>query len=446
MTRIKGSMTQEDLGIFSQRYQANPVLQATRHAIARGGLQSAAFCQEAVRDIRHLFSLDIKTLPVSNQKATGRCWLFAALNLLRENIAGQYKLDEFELSHNYMAFWDKFEKINYFLDIVLETLDEPTDGRIITWLMSSFQDGGQWDMFVNLARKYGVVPKQAMPETFNSEATGNLNYIINTMLRKDAAELRRLYKAGASAEKLHGRRREMVGNLYGTLCQCFGEPPKTFTWEITDKDGQFSRFSDLTPLDFYHRFVTLLLEDMVSIIHAPTRDKPFGKTFTVRFINNVVGGKPILYLNLDMPDLKELVLRQMQAGELVWFGSDVGHCGDRELGAWFSDLYDYAGILGLDLTMSKEDSLDYRHSAMNHAMVLTGVNLEDGRPDRWRIENSWGDERGKKGYYVADDGWFDAYVYQAVIDRKYLSAGQLAALEQKPIELEPWDPMGTLAD
>ena len=439
-------LTQDDLDAFSQSYQDNPVLQATGRAVARVGLPGASFRNEALRDIRHLFSLDIKTMAVSNQKATGRCWLFAALNLLRENIAAQYNLEEFELSHNYMAFWDKYEKINYFLDVVLQTLDEPTDGRLVTWLTGSFQDGGQWDMFVNLVRKYGVVPKQAMPETFNSEATGHLNYVINTMLRKSAAELRRLHRDGASAEDLDGRRREIVSALYGTLCQCFGEPPRTFTWEFSDKDRNFSRFNDLTPLDFYRRFVTLPLEDMVSIIHAPTQDKPFGKTFTVRFINNVVGGKPILYLNLDMPDLKALVLRQMQAGEIVWFGSDVGHFGDRDLGAWFNDLYDYKGVLGLDLAMSKEDRLDYRQSAMNHAMVLTGVNLEDDKPNRWRIENSWGEERGKKGYYVADNLWFDDYVYQAVIDRKYLSAEQLAALEQKPIELEPWDPMGTLAD
>ena len=164
------NLTQDDHNAFSERFQTNPVLQATGHAIAHVGLPGAAFRNEALRDIRHLFSLDIKTMPVSNQKATGRCWLFAALNLLRENIAGTHKLEEFELSQNFMAFWDKYEKINYFLDLVLQTLEEPTDGRVITWLMGSFQDGGQWDMFVNLVRKYGVVPKQAMPETFNSEA------------------------------------------------------------------------------------------------------------------------------------------------------------------------------------------------------------------------------------------------------------------------------------
>ncbi len=439
-------ITQEDLQAFADQYHGNAVKQATAHAIARSGLTASAYRNQAKREIRHIFSLEIKTMPVTNQKASGRCWLFAGLNLLREDVAKQYKLEEFELSQVYMAFWDKFEKINYFLDTVLETVDEPSAGRMVTWLMDSYADGGQWDMFVNLVRKYGVVPKQAMPETFHSEATGVFNAVINTKLRKNAAELRRMHRSGASAASLAERKKAMVAELYGTLCQCFGEPPRIFDWEFTDKDEQYTCYKDLTPLDFAARFISLPLDDMVSVIHAPTQDKPFGRTFTVRYINNVIGGRPIFYLNLDMPDLKALVLRQMQAGEVVWFGSDVSHYGDREAGAWFSNLYDYEGVLDLDLQMSKEDMLDYRQSAMNHAMVLTGVNLQDGKPNRWKIENSWGDERGKKGYYIADDGWFDRYVYQAVVNKKYLSDEQRAALAQKPIVLEPWDPMGTLAD
>ena len=446
MKQTASSLSAEDILTFTAQYRNNPVRCATAHAIARGGLNAAAFQNQALRDIRHVFSLEIKTMPATNQKASGRCWLFAGLNLLREQVARQYKLEEFELSQNYLAFWDKFEKINYFLETVLETLDEPSDGRLISWLMTSFQDGGQWDMFVNLVRKYGVVPKQTMPETFHSEATGACNALINTRLRRCAAELRRLYRAGMPQTGLAGRKKDMVGDLYGVLCQFFGEPPRRFDWEYTDKDSQYACFRDLTPLDFTARFVALNLDDYVSIIHAPTQDKPFGRTYTVRYINNVVGGRDILYLNLDMPAFKDLVLRQLQSGEVVWFGSDVGHDGDRETGAWFSNLYDYCGILDLELDMTKEDMLDYRQSAMNHAMVLTGTNLLDGKPNRWKIENSWGDERGKKGYFVADDGWFDRYVYQAVIRRSLLSDEQRQALEQKPIVLEPWDPMGTLAD
>lgn len=442
----QGQITRKDIERYAKAYHQDPVKPVTAHAIARSGLQAAAFRNESLREIRPVFSIDIKTMPVTNQKASGRCWLFAGLNLLRENVANQFNLEEFELSQNYLAFWDKFEKANYFLESVLQTLDEPTEGRLVSWLMTSYQDGGQWDMFVNLVDKYGVVPKQAMPETFHSEGTGIFNYILNTKLRQGAAELRRLYRSGAEPDQLADYKQTVVAALYGTLCQCFGEPPATFTWEFVDKDKQYFCHPDLTPQDFCRRFITLQLDETVSIIHAPTQDKPFGRTFTVKYINNVVGGKPILYLNMAMPDFKQLVLKQMQDGQVVWFGSDVGHGGDRESGAWFSDLYDYEGILGLDLSLSKEDMLDYRHSAMNHAMVLTGVNLADGQPNRWKIENSWGDKNGQKGYYIANDSWFDRYVYQAVIQKKYLTDEQLKALETKPIELEPWDPMGTLAD
>ncbi len=443
MTR--GELTPDDLSAFAQSYRQDPVKPMTAHAIAKSGLQAAAFRNDVLRDIRHVFSVEIKTMPVTNQKATGRCWLFAGLNLMREDIARQFKLEEFELSQNYLAFWDKFEKANLFLESVLDTLDEPSDGRLVSWLMTSYADGGQWDMLLNLVGKYGVVPKQAMPETYHSEGSRVLNYIVSTKLRQGAATLRRLHREGLNREALAGRKRDMVAELYGLFCQSYGEPPQSFTWEFTDKDGNYQVFSDLTPLAFYRRFVTLPLQETVSVIHAPTADKPYGRTYTVKFINNVVGGRPVCYLNMDMAELKSLVLRQMLDGHVVWFGSDVGHAGDSSQGAWFDRLYDYEGILGFDLSMSKADMLDYRHSAMNHAMVLTGVNLQDGRPNRWKIENSWGDKNGQKGYYVADDAWFDRYVYQAVIYKRYLSDEQRQALEQKPIELEPWDPMGTLA-
>lgn len=441
-----GSITSEDIQRFSRAYHDDAIKPITAHAIAKGGLQAASLNNEALRDIRHVFSIDIKTMPVTNQKASGRCWLFAGLNLLREDIARQFNLEEFELSQNYLAFWDKFEKANYFLESVLKTLDEPTDGRLVTWLMTSYQDGGQWDMFINLVEKYGVVPKQAMPETHHSENTRVFNDVINTKLRQGAARIRALSKEGVPTEKLVKQKKEMVAELYGTLCQCFGEPPETFDWECVDKDKQYHVFTDLTPKTFYQRFVTLPINDYVSIIHAPTQDKPFDRTYTVRYLNNVVGGRSILYLNMEMPDFKELVLKQMKDNQVVWFGSDVAYEGDRERGAWFNGLYDYEGILGLDLMMSKADALDYRNSAMNHAMVLTGVNLKDGKPNRWKIENSWGDKNGEKGYYVANDAWFDRYVYQAVVHKRYLNDKQRKALEGKPIELEPWDPMGTLAD
>jgi bleomycin hydrolase len=237
----------------------------------------------------------------------------------------------------------------------------------------------------------------------------------------------------------------MLGRIYGFLCSCYGEPPRTFDFEYVDKDGNYAIEKGYTPKTFAEKYVGNLLQETVSIIHAPTKDKPYHKTFTIRYLGNVVGGKDVKHLNLTMDEFKAAIIAQLQDGEVVWFGSDVGKYGDREKGFWDDLSFNDELLTGLDLAISKEDALDYGFSAMNHAMVITGVNLEDGKPNRWKIENSWGDEKGKKGYYICSDTWFDQYVFQAAVQKKYL--GKLASLaDQKPVELDPWDPMGTLAD
>jgi len=236
----------------------------------------------------------------------------------------------------------------------------------------------------------------------------------------------------------------MLGKIYAFLCVCYGEPPERFDFEYTDKDHVYHLDKDLTPKTFQERYIDMKLSDYVSIIHAPTQDKPFDRCYTVQYLGNVTEGNPVLYLNLTMPEFKELVIRQLQAGEPVWFGSDVGHFGDRTGGIWDDQSFDYTALTGLSFGLTKEQRLDYRASAMNHAMVITGVNLRDGKPNRWKIENSWGDEKGKKGYYAASDSWFDGYVFQAVIAKK--SLGEKAGLlKAEPEVLHPWDPMATLA-
>ena len=212
-----------------------------------------------------------------------------------------------------------------------------------------------------------------------------------------------------------------------------------------DKDGNYAIEKGYTPQAFCTKYVGNLLDETVSVIHAPTADKPYHETFTIKLLGNVVGGKPVKHLNLTMDELKAAIIRQLEAGKVVWFGSDVGKFGEREAGIWDNQCFNTELVSGLDLKISKEDSLNYWFAAMNHAMVITGVNLNDGKPTRWKIENSWGDKNGKKGYYICSDAWFDDYVFQAAIEKEYL--GDLAALADKePIELDPWDPMGTLAD
>jgi len=305
---------------------------------------------------------------------------------------------------------------------------------------TGIQDGGQWDMFVSLVEKYGLVPKDAMEETANSSSTKTMNQFINLKLRQYVA-LSRKNKSNKEEYK-----KQTLKDLYGFLISNFGNPPKTFDFEYVDKDSNYHLDENLTPKTFFNDYIGDILKDYVSIINAPTDDKPFNKTYTVQYLGNVTEGRQIKYLNLEMKDLKEKVLQQLNDDEVVWFGSDVSHYGDRELGVWADERYDYQNIFRLDFELDKASMLDYGHSQMNHAMVITGYAKKNDLPTKYKIENSWGDKSGKKGYFLASDSWFDKYVYQAVINKKYLTEEQLMIWEEKAIELKPWDPMGSLAD
>ena len=392
------------------------------------------------------FSIDIPTLPVANQKHTGRCWLFAATNVLREHIANRLNLERFELSQSYLAFWDKFERANYFLESIIETADLPADDRTVAFVLNTgVHDGGQWDMFANIVRKYGVVPKDAYGETFQSSNSRSMNSVLNRNMKVCAVKLRRMVNAGASEADIQAEKARMLDKAYSFLCACYTEPPRAFDFEYVDRDGRYHIETGYTPQTFCEKYVGDLLDRTVSVINAPTADKPFHKTFTIKMLGNVVGGRPVKHLNLTMDEMKAAIIRQLEAGKVVWFGSDVGKFGEREKGVWDDQSFNAGLLTGLDLTISKEDSLNYWFSAMNHAMVITGVNLQDGKPTRWKIENSWGGEHGEKGYYICSDSWFNEYVFQAAIEKEYL--GDLAEFaKQEPIQLNPWDPMGTLAE
>ena len=439
-------VTKKELAAWSKAYAADEKLQVATMALAKSPLNDVSWVSRSADRMRQRFSLELKTLEVTNQKHSGRCWLFAAANVLREKIAGELKLEHFELSQSYLAFWDKFERCNYFLESILDTADLPTDDRTVSFILATgVHDGGQWDMFANIVNKYGVVPKDVFDETWQSSNSKDMNHVLNRFLKICAARLRRMVAAGKSEKEIKAAKEEMLGKAYGFLCACYGEPPKSFDFEYVDRDGGYHLVKDLTPVSFFEKYVGDLLEKTVSIINAPTKDKPWHKTYTIRYLGNVVGGKQVKHLNLKMDEFKAAIIAQLQAGKVVWFGSDVGKFGEREQGIWDDQMFNASLLTGLDLAISKEDALDYGFSAMNHAMVITGVNLEDGKPTRWKIENSWGDEKGKKGYYICSDTWFDEYVYQAAVEKEYL--GGLAPLaDQKPVELDPWDPMGTLAD
>ena len=444
---MDSSISQNLLDQFEQHFEENPKNKIAMNAAVSCGINASAKNYQVERAVTHDFSISLEQGEITNQKRSGRCWMFAALNCMRFQVMKKLNLETFELSQSYTLFYDKLEKANYFLESILDTLEETTDGRLIAHLLTApLNDGGQWDMLCNIVSKYGLVPKTAMPESFSSSATQEMVSYMTEKLREFACLLRKGYKAGKSMEELRKEKEAMMETVYRMLCISLGKPPKTFTFEYRDKDKNFHRDENITPRAFYEKYIGLPLEDYISLINAPTADKPYYQSYTVQYLGNVKEGRLVKYVNLPIEELKKAAIAQLKDGEPVWFGCDVGKRSSRDGGIMDTEMFDVEGLFDTDFGMTKAERLDYGQSLMTHAMVFQGVNLdENGKPNRWRVENSWGEEAGKKGYYVMSDRWFDEYNYQVVVNKKYLSKEALEAYEKEPVLLKPWDPMGSLA-
>lgn len=440
---MEKSITKDIFESFSKKNLGNKLVM---NSVIKNGIDSVAIDNNTLIKNQPVFSLEIDTGKVTNQKKSGRCWMFAGLNTLRQKVIEKYNIKEFELSQCYTMFWDKFEKANYFLESIIDTIDEPNDSRLVMWLLDSpVQDGGQWDMFCNIVEKYGVVPKYVMPETFQSSQSGKMNSLLSTKLRQGALKIRKLHKEGMKTDKVRAEKESILSDIYGMLCCFLGEPPRKFNFEYRDGSNEFFRSENISPLEFYKSYIGVNIRDYVSIINAPQQSKKFDTSYTISYLGNVIGGKDIKYLNVDIDTFRNLALMQLKDHEPVWFGCDVGKMSDSSSGVMDTELYSYDEVLKTDFAMSKGERLDYCESCLTHAMVLTGVNIVDGKPERFKVQNSWGEEKGQKGYFIMDTKWFDEYTYQIVINKKYLSDKLKDAYEKKPVVLMPWDPMGSLA-
>ncbi|CYW62956.1 aminopeptidase C [Streptococcus suis] len=428
-------------------YLANPSLQAAENAVSHNGLLKSLETRQSAIDNDYVFSIDLTKDAVSNQKASGRCWMFAALNTFRHKLISDFKLENFELSQAHTFFWDKYEKSNWFLEQIIATADQEIGSRKVKFLLDTpQQDGGQWDMVVALFEKYGVVPKSVYPESISSSASRELNQYLNKLLRQDAQILRDLLAKGASSKEVQIQKENLLQEIFNFLAVNLGLPPRSFDFAYRDKDNVYHRDTNVTPQAFYEKYVGLKLSDYVSIINAPTTDKPYNKSYTVELLGNVIGAPAVRYLNVEMNRFKELAIAQLKAGESVWFGSDVGQSSNRQTGIMATNTYDFSSGLGIRFHQDKAGRLDYSESLMTHAMVLTGVDLDDNeQPLKWKVENSWGDKVGDKGYFVASDSWMDEYTYQIVVRKEFLTQEELAAYQAQPQVLAPWDPMGALA-
>lgn len=443
MSELSSSFTDK---LFAD-FQDNSKLRAVENAVTHNGLLKSLETRQSQVENDHVFSIDLTKDKVANQKASGRCWMFAALNTFRHKLISDLNLDNFELSQAHTFFWDKYEKSNWFLEQVIATADQELGSHKVKFLLDvPQQDGGQWDMVVALFEKYGVVPKSAYPESVSSSNSRELNQYLNKLLRQDAQILREAVAAGVGAEGIRAQKEALLQEIFNFLAVNLGLPPRTFDFAYRDKDNNYHSDKNITPQEFFKKYVGLNLSDYVSVINAPTADKPYGKSYTVDMLGNVVGSRAVRYLNLDMTRFKELAIAQMQAGETVWFGSDVGQISDRQKGILATNVYDFDTAMNISFTQDKAGRLDYSESLMTHAMVLTGVDLaENGEPLKWKVENSWGEKVGDKGYFVASDAWMDEFTYQIVVRKEFLTDEELAAYEAEPTVLAPWDPMGALA-
>ena len=434
---MKKEITFQDIASFSKDFEGSTANQIAMNAVTSNGVVNSAKNVYAKRNQQNHFSVEVDADKVCNQKQSGRCWMFAAYNVMRLEVMKKLNLEHFELSQNYPLFWDKLEKSNYFLENMIATIDEPVEGRVVTYLLRDpIGDGGQWDMFRSLVKKYGVVPKDLMPETAVSSGTREMNGFLTKKLRGYAVRLRKMYQNGSTIDELRQAKDEMMKTVYRIL-----------SWETRDKDKNFVKVANITPQEFFKEYVGWNLDDYVTVINAPTADKPYGKTYTVQYLGNVADGAyPVKYLNLPMDDLRDITIRMLKDNQAVWFGSDVGQFSDRKAGMLTMDALMVGQLFDTDFPMTKAERLDFCDSMMTHAMVITGVDLdENDKPIRWKVENSWGDEVGFDGYFVLDDAWFGEFAFQILLNKSYFSKEQAEAFAQDPIVLKPWDPMGSLA-
>lgn len=438
------TISREMIADWQASHDADTANHLRRNALAWADIKQTATDFDTVNANPLCFSHEVKTGTIQAQNKTGRCWLFSALNLLRQEAIESCGLkSDFTFSVNYLYFWDKLEKANWFLEEILKCLPEvPSGERARSLLRWPSSEGGQWYQFCNLVEKYGVVPGELMPEPYAGSDSSALNEVLSLRLRLAAAELRRLWESDAGESALANCRAQTLKDVHQILCNALGTPPERFAYEYCDASGRYHCMEEQTPQEFCRHVVGVDLRDYAALIHDPRPDRSYHRCYTLKNVGNIVGAGGPLYLNLPMEEIRPLLIRQITEGRSVWFGCDCMKMMDRYKGVMADRLYDYEKLFGMPFDMDKADMLRYSQSGPNHNMTICGVNLKEGVPDRWKVENSWSAQVGKSGFYVMADSYLEKYAYQFVIHKRYLTEQMLRELEEEPIRLEAWDPIG----
>ncbi|XP_059488044.1 bleomycin hydrolase [Neocloeon triangulifer] len=446
-------LTLEELTSLKDEFFSDEKNVVAQNACTRADPQEVCVSRQRLQEVsQHVFEhkVEAEIKPMTDQKNSGRCWLFATLNVIRLPFAKAMNIEEFEFSQGHLFFWDKIERCHFFLHNIVETVKrgEAVDGRLVSFLLHDPTcDGGQWDMVANLITKHGLVPKKCFPESFSCESSIRLNSVLKSKLREFAKELRNLVEAGEDPLPTIKKQMKFV---YRTVSIFLGVPPTEFTWQYLNKTKKYNSIGPITPQQFYEQHVKPIfnLDEKVCLVTDPRPSNPYGHLYTVDCLGNMVGGRTTIYNNQPVELLAKVAAESIKANEAVWFGCEVNKRFAGKAGLLDLELHNWKSLLGEEvyLNLDKAERLQYGDSMMTHAMVFTAVSTDDeGKPIKWRVENSWGDDRGEKGYLLMTQRWFDEFMYEVVVDKKFVPQEVLDIFQQKPVVLPAWDPMGTLA-
>ena len=443
---LKGSLNQKVINEIRQSFENTPENVALQNAVSHNDIKGLAKNRKNDGQLNHYFSDEVKVKGISNQKSSGRCWLYTGLNTLKPMVQEKYSLNKFEFSQTYNFFWDQFEKANLFLEIAKATADLPMSDKKVEWLFKSpIGDGGQWTNFADNVNKYGLVPADAMPDSYQSEKTAMMSRLLRRKLREQGLEMRSLAKIRMADEKKEIRKIEMLKDIYRILVLSLGEPPTEFDWQYKDKDGKIAEVKTYSPKQFYNEIIGIDLNEYVMLMDDPRHD--YNKVYEVEFDRTLVEGGNWKYINLPVEEIKEFAKKSILANEAMYFSCDVGKQFNSKAGMLDLNTYNYNDLMGVDFGMDKKQRIETFESGSTHGMALVGVNiLPDGSTNKWKLENSWGATKGNKGYLTMTDEWFTEYMFRLVVNKKHLTQEVLKVLEQEAELLPPWDPMFSMEE
>lgn len=412
------------------------------NALTNNDIRNIALNRDIAGKVEHNFKYKVKVTGITDQKSSGRCWMFTGYNSLRPKLIESKELSGFEFSTNYLFFYDMLEKSNLFLEAILQNANKPMEDKTVEWLFKNpVGDGGVWNSFSNLIEKYGTVPKSVMPETYHSENTSWLNRLLARKLREYGLQLRELNDSKASVKQIQDEKYKMISEIYRMLVLFLGEPPTEFSYRFVDKNKNIGEYKIYTPQSFFKEmFPDYRSSDYIMLMNDPTRE--YYKVYEIEYDRNVMEGKNWRYLNLPSDEIKKYAIESIKADEAMYASCDVGKQLYKNDGTLDLKNYDFESLLGINFGMDKPERIKTFDSGSSHAMLLMAVDTDNNdKPVKWQFENSWGSAYGNNGYLTFTDEWFNDYMFRVVVNKKYVDNEIIKLSEQKSILLPPWDPM-----